>query len=94
MKNESYNVGDLVYKSSIYSSAYPGWKVDRGMILSVKSRVVSEQSLGATDRAMYRSRYGQQDKYTMFEMVISTNMGNYLVSQFGFNKDVIQNEQF
>jgi len=92
MKNEFYNVGDLVYKSPVYSAAYPAWKVDKGVVLSVKKRLISDQSLGAIDRASYRSRYGHQDRYPIFELFISTNQGNYLVSQFGFNKDGINNE--
>lgn len=89
MLTETYTPGELVIKSSSYTSNYPDWKVTRGIILSVKKRTISDESLkgAASDRALYRSRYGNVDSYPCFEMLISTNEGNFVVSQFGFNKD-------
>lgn len=87
MKEEDYSKGDLLTKSAAYSANYPGWKVERGIVISSKKRLVSDQSLAATDRASYRGRYGAQVQYPIFEIVLSTASGNYLVSQFGFNKD-------
>lgn len=85
MKEEVYSVGDIVVKTAMYAANYPTWKIEKGIVLSVKKRVVLDKSLGATDRVLYVNRYGRQEKYPLFEMIISTTAGDYLVSQFGFS---------
>lgn len=87
---ETYAVGDIVTKTPMYSSNYPAWDVDRGVISKITERFVADQSLGTSDRALYRNRYGAQDRYPIFEMIVSTADGDFLVSQFGFNKDVVR----
>lgn len=92
-KEENYVPGDLVYKTALWASCYPGWKVSRGIVMLAKKSFVSDESLSTSDRIPYRSRYGKQDKYPSFEILISTPEGNYSVSQFGFNKDPEKEEK-
>ena len=85
--DESIVLGDLIYKTPECGAHYPKWDVDSGVVISIKKRSVSDDSLGSSDRAAYRSRYGYQQKYPLFEIIVSTSSGDFLVSQFHFNKD-------
>jgi hypothetical protein len=86
-KEEDYVPGDLVYKSARWAAAYPTWNVSRGVIMTSRKSIVLDSSLGASDRNMYQERYGKQEWYPCFEILIATPQGNYRISQFGFNKD-------
>jgi len=87
MKDEDINIGDLVHKTPECGAHYPGWKIESGVVVSVKKRFVTDASLGSGDRATYRSRYGYQEKYPILEIIISTPDGHFMTSQFHFNKD-------
>lgn len=86
-KEENYVPGDLVYKTALWASSYPGWKISRGIVMHVKKSFVSDEFLSKHDKDTYQRRYGKQDRYPFFEILISTPEGNYSVSQFAFNKD-------
>jgi hypothetical protein len=85
--DESIVPGDLLNKSPECGAQYPKWNVNSGVVLSIKKRTVSDDSLGSSDRATYRSRYGYQQKYPIYEIIISTSTCDFMASQFHFNKD-------
>ncbi len=87
MNKEEYSVGDIVYKTSFYTSKYPLVKETEGEILNVKMKMIQDEPLGAADKAFYRARYGFQETYPVFELLVKCGNNNFLVSQFGFNKD-------
>ena len=85
--NEIYCVGDLVFKTPFYTNNYPMWKITSGVLMSYSIRFILDTSISAVDKPMYHTRYGICDKYPIITMIITTSSGNYLVNQFGFNKD-------
>lgn len=85
--SEAYNVGDVLKRTKTSLVQYPLWKATQGRLLSIKVRMVSDTSMGASDKAMYHARYSPQEKYPLFEMIVDCNGVHHLVSQFTFNKD-------
>jgi len=92
-EEEEYVPGDLVYKTARWAASYPGWKLAKGVVVQARKSFVTDEALSAYDRGMYQSRYGKHERYPAFEILITTPEGNYLVSQFGFNKDHEKEEQ-
>lgn len=92
-EEEEYVTGDLVYKTARWATSYPGWKISRGIVIQTKKSFVTDEALSAYDRTVYQNRYGKREQYPVFEILITTSEGNYLVSQFGFNKDPDKKEK-
>lgn len=91
-EEEEYIPGDLVYKTARWTANYPGWKLSRGIVVQARKSFVANEMLNTVDRNMYQSRYGKREYYPAFDILITTTEGNYLVSQFGFNKDTEKEE--
>ena len=85
---ETYAVGDVLKKTPFYSSIYVTWSVTEGTVVSVKKTSVPDAIMGKEDKSVYRSRYGIQQEYPVFAIMLKAPDGQtYLVSQLGFNHD-------
>lgn len=85
------SVGDKVVITEHYLANYPDWgpivKDKEAIVKAVKEKVIKlKDMLDKDDRALFRSVYGQQDQYTLIEMMIEIDKSLYMVSQFGFKK--------
>lgn len=87
---DNFTIGDKVKLSETYIFAYsPKWvdsvKDKIAVIKSIKQKIIKFTSLDKEDKPVYRNRYGQQNEYTLFELLIQFNGTEdlYMVSQFG-----------
>jgi hypothetical protein len=83
-----YSVGQKVKFSGFYNSNYSGIKkyIDQeASIVLIKEKVFKDSQLSKESKPLFRTIYGVQQEYSLFELMIKfeDETFTYMVSQFG-----------